>query len=411
MVLETLKIYSILFDKKINAFNISFEVTKKDYLFIAPEIKKNNDLQRRKVKTASTVYSLMKEDLKAGCLLPPLVLALDKDSEVLMETLEKKTYFDENTFLQIKKYIQENYAHIKILDGLQRTNILLEVEEELKGKNSSAFYDKNLRCEIYIGINRSGILYRMLTLNTGQTPMTLRHQIEILYSDMYKEINNTEIHLIRETEGISRVGIGKYRFSDIVEGVNAYIEGSELSMDRYDLLEYIKGLQMLSRQDNQKDIFQRFVDFYDQFIRHLNEASNNWKFDFDKLTQEEQEIVHEPKNAFGSTVIDIFTRSQVITGLGAALSELKRKNRFQNFDDLFNIIPQIGAEERIEDGLNLLITRLAKIQKESKRIGQSQRTFFKDFFISLLDQDGSEFKIGNAVDRAFRLNFYSESYA
>lgn len=60
-------------------------------------------------------------------------------------------------------------------------------------------YNK-LRLEVYVNINKFGVLYRMLTLNTGQTPMSVRHQIEMLYSDMLdKEING--VKLITEVEG------------------------------------------------------------------------------------------------------------------------------------------------------------------------------------------------------------------
>lgn len=45
-------------------------------------------------------------------------------------------------------------------------------------------FNENKLVEIYFKINRFGNLYRMLTLNTGQTPMSLRHQIEILYGNL-----------------------------------------------------------------------------------------------------------------------------------------------------------------------------------------------------------------------------------
>ena len=75
-----------------------------------------------------------------------------------------------------------------ILDGLQRTYTILELIEELKSEEDnqeelSKVLSNSIRIEVFLGINKIGILYRMLTLNTGQTPMSIRHQIEILYSD------------------------------------------------------------------------------------------------------------------------------------------------------------------------------------------------------------------------------------
>lgn len=90
-----------------------------------------------------------------------------------------------------------------ILDGLQRTYTILDLESELVKEHDDETLDRvlnnSIRVEIYLGINKIGILYRMLTLNTGQTPMSIRHQIEILYSD-YLDKSINDITLLRETD-------------------------------------------------------------------------------------------------------------------------------------------------------------------------------------------------------------------
>lgn len=66
-----MEIASTLFDKRINAENILTEITISDYLKIAKKIVDSNEFQRAKVSNSKTVYSLLKKDLLAGCIMPP----------------------------------------------------------------------------------------------------------------------------------------------------------------------------------------------------------------------------------------------------------------------------------------------------------------------------------------------------
>ena len=56
--------------------NLYVETTFGEYLSFADKIIKNNELQRKRVKTSKSVYALLKDDLKKGCVMPPLVLAV-----------------------------------------------------------------------------------------------------------------------------------------------------------------------------------------------------------------------------------------------------------------------------------------------------------------------------------------------
>lgn len=62
-------------DERINCTNLFIVGTFSEYLEFAKRIINNNEFQRKRVKTSKTVYSLLKNDLKKGCLMPPLVLA------------------------------------------------------------------------------------------------------------------------------------------------------------------------------------------------------------------------------------------------------------------------------------------------------------------------------------------------
>ena len=77
-----MQIMSRIFDSRINSTNLYVETTFGKYLEFARAIIKNNDLQRKRVRTSKTVYSLLKTDLKKGCVVPPLVLAVTKHNAI-----------------------------------------------------------------------------------------------------------------------------------------------------------------------------------------------------------------------------------------------------------------------------------------------------------------------------------------
>lgn len=399
-VFKSAKINSILYDDKIEAYNVALDITRRDYLEIASEIKKNNEFQRSKVKTATTTYALLKDDLKQGCLIPPLVLALDADLDVREPNTRQFSLngnIDKNKE-NILQYIRNQYHNIRILDGLQRTNMLISVEEELKSDNEleklERFYNQEMRLEFYIGINRFGILYRMLTLNTGQTQMTIRHQIEMLYFDYYSD-ENKDIFLIKEADNIAKpVTLGRYKFSTMVEGLNSYIEESEFTIDRYDLLNHIKGLKKLSTEKKNIDLFKKFVETYHLFIKKINIISNDWKL---------EKVDIQENTPFGQTAIQIFTKSQVVTGFGAGISNLKKRGIIFDFDEIKKMIQKIAFEDSAEEGLDKLIYRLNEFRKEGKNIGDIQRTFFRHFFEALFDNNdmGNYLNIDNSVQRAY----------
>lgn len=66
-------------DGRIGCQNYLIELTIGEYYDISQNILKNNEYQRRRVKSSSTLYSLLKGDLKQGCIMPAIVLALAQD--------------------------------------------------------------------------------------------------------------------------------------------------------------------------------------------------------------------------------------------------------------------------------------------------------------------------------------------
>ncbi|MBU9706002.1 hypothetical protein KSP24_03555 [Paenibacillus sp. AK121] len=389
-----MEITSRITDIRIDAENIFIEMTYERYLKIARKIIENNDLQRRRVKSSNTVYSLLRNDLKRGCVIPPIVLALGTNGD------ETKINFNELSNEEIIKYINTHLESLVILDGLQRTNTILEAENELARDGTHQqlehFYSNKLRIELYLGINKFGILYRMLTLNTGQTPMSIRHQIEILYKN-YMDHDLNGIRLVREVEDQAVNEIGIYKFKDVIDGFNSYLERNELPIDRFELLNNIKGLEKLSEENQQRDVFRDFVESYNHFVIQIDNLSEHWELDVD-----EDDIILSGQ-PFGKQAYKIFNKSQALTGYGAAIGKLKDFGIINSFDQVNYIIRKLECGDDPTHWLIMLLSRLDNIRGNSKKIGNSQRMYFQYFFRELFNSDGDSYlSFERAVENGYQ---------
>jgi hypothetical protein len=124
--------------------------------------------------------------------MPPIILSVTNAYADGLDPLVRKAIEDGEAFkgwAEIYKFVRQaaDEGELLILDGLQRSLTILGIEnssgDELSSGQRDDFHSHKIRVEFYVGLSKTGILYRMLTLNTGQTPMSFRHQLEILYYD------------------------------------------------------------------------------------------------------------------------------------------------------------------------------------------------------------------------------------
>lgn len=368
-----MKILTTTHDAKITANNHLIEMSIGEYSTIAKDILHNNDLQRKRVKTANRSYSLLKDDIKVGCVIPPIVLAIFPTDKQGHENIDK-----ENLLQKIDKTGKD----LLILDGLQRTYTVLDLLAEIEKDLALTEHVKNLtlRVEVYTGISKVGVLYRMLTLNTGQNPMSTRHQVEMLYSDYKEGFDN----LVFITEAQNRVpsGDNEFRFSDILDGFISYITGDYLPLDREDLVKIIKNLEALTKDDKKKDLFKQLITTYNAFRIKVAELANGWQY---------EDIGDIKRRAYGRNVNDIFSKVQTIAGFGAALSFLIDEELVKDLDAINLLIGQLKGDD-INDALNQMIKHLDEIQITAKKIGNEQRMYFYYFVRCLFNESNDGYK-------------------
>jgi len=400
-------------DHRIQAANVLVELTMEQYLSIAPKILNENEFQRKKVIN-SQISALLIEDILIGCSIPPLVLAVKKN--LLSEDFNYKT-FEDNSL--IEKAFEQN--ELLILDGKQRTHVFSKLYLDLKKKiekekdaeteeKLKSFLKNILRIEVYVGINKLNILYRMLTLNSGQTSMSTRHLMEMLYLD-YLEIPFHEVTLIpdKADEKVTN-DTREYQFKDVLDGFTSYLDKDENTLERSEILDNIKSAKNIKFEDKQKNLFEEFILTYKKFLDKINDLSNGYTIKKESLLQSEFEV---KGLLFGTTAIEIFKKSQALSGFGAAIAELRDSR--ENYDlsvvatKIDNI--QFRPESNYENSIHYLVKHFDNIRDKSKKIGTDQRFYFKSFFRSLFDPESSyPLYFDKAIEYAYKRTREEKSY-
>ncbi len=388
-----MNLLSTINDERIGAKNSLIEISINEYLGIAKSILEKNVFQRRKVKRTSTVYSLLRTDLRKLCTIPPIVMALTNQASQNIEELTNDNLSS--------AFVSENLI---ILDGLQRTYNLIEVSNDLNSEFANQkvtqeevnkFLNNKIRVEVYTGLNKIGILYRMLTLNTGQTPMTTRHQIEILYSDyLEKEIDG--IQLFKEVDGSSIKKIGQFQFDDAIEGFNSYLERDETGMDRLNILDNITNLEKLSLENSNQDIFQSYIKTYTMFMKHMDTISGEWAYNSD-----EDEI----ESIFGKNILSIFSKVQCMSSFGASVGRMKENvnNQINSFTDIESLIPNIAMGNDINNTMMKFLKVMNEVRQKAKKIGLEQRYYMSYLFKFLfLEGEDSYLNFSKAIDISYK---------
>ncbi len=371
-----MNVVSELHDQRIESRNLLVELTIGEYLNFARDIIHKNEFQRRRVYSSKTVYSLLRSDLERGCIIPPVVLALTSTLEHANPTSD-----------DFNQYLLDNKDHLVILDGLQRTHTMIDLVDSIESSGDeirlNEVLGKTIRAEFYVGINRLGILYRMLTLNTGQSPMSLRQQIEIMYLD-YANGDLGGIDLVREAEGRRATGLEQYNFKEIVEGFNSYLDRDELPIDRADLLENIRSLEKLSSENQDQDIFLGYVTSWHSFITKIYDLCGD--------AEVSGEFVAEHGNPFGVNAVQVFKKAQAMTGYGASVGKLRDFGIITNgFEEIMQIVDGIEIADPVEF-LETINQCLLWIKDNTKKIGNAQRAFFLFFFRGMFNSDDDSFQ-------------------
>ncbi|QAY77574.1 hypothetical protein [Sphingosinicella sp. BN140058] len=276
------------YDNRINNFMVSARADYDWYLEKTKGSEENLAIQRDIIK-GSKPYKNLRADLKMGCILPTIVLAV---RDVDVSVTEK--YDPNDGFMRASRKDLDvlegelrgiNSSHVDIVDGLQRTNALRQTLEELDEAERSTFLSRSLRLEIWVNIAFFPLAYRMLLLNAGQRPMSMKHQIDILSGGLAKDLQDLPgIEIIRLKDHKRRVKPGQFHLSTLAQAFQAWMQRSP-NVDRTNLVVETMvvdealdslGIDLSDNDGNQRDGFRQFMAWVLALDKALGEEKNRF---------------------------------------------------------------------------------------------------------------------------------------
>ncbi len=238
-----INIFDQMFDEVIRCTYLTVSVSYEDAVKeLCPLIDKL-DFQRNPLR--KTFYERLEHDILNCCIMPNITVAIK-----VKELINSNKKVDE-------VYLNRNLKNAFILDGIQRLNTMQRVSSD------QAFpKDRPLYCNILICDSMDRLLYRMITLNNGQKPMTARHQIEILASNMF-DFDNLAILAISEKDKKKKKTKQEDMMSKevLIKGYLAYVSGS-VNIDNQKIIEE-KMNELIAEQIMESNIANKDNEFRD----------------------------------------------------------------------------------------------------------------------------------------------------
>jgi len=286
-------------------------------------------IQRRREKHRA--YGRMRSDVEKGALLPTITLCVKPE---LVANLRGLILTDSNELMRRLSVP----GQVNILDGLQRTYILKDME----GEGFTFQEGQTLHLEFWLEDRLPHLIYRIIVLNAGQKPMSMRHQIELLFATFKKRIEarieNLELYV--ERDETRRRTSRKYALDRVAVAFQAFLTLTpEVRRDNVVAQELIESDALEAGEEE-------FTESFDAFIGYLKRYA--------ELDDQMCRLYNsEREDRVFPSVVQLFGGDNVMSSFFAAIAQF-RKNE--------DVAP------RIERALD-------KLQRELGEAGKDQDPF------------------------------------
>jgi hypothetical protein len=260
-----LRAISIDKDDRLASYCVTALCKYSDFLSMTDGAEENLSIQRAIIK-GTKAYATLRRDLRLGCVLPPIVMAANVALSGDISRIHEN-YDLARLTADFSKITSEG---VYIIDGLQRTNAIRQTASELDGVERVAFLNRWLRIELWPNIPFGAIAYRMLLLNAGQRPMSVKHQVEVLSSKLLDDLAGIpNIDVFRVGDARRRTRPGQFPLSKLAQAFQAWLQGQPNLDLRNTVMEELlaeSAIEVLGQTVNQAgnahgDGFRRFVDW------------------------------------------------------------------------------------------------------------------------------------------------------
>lgn len=388
---------SVIKDNRSECYSIMGVTNIEEYINYVKSVYENRggiSGQRDALKSSSAIKirKRMIKDIGRGTVLPPIVIGLLLSNEAfdkISEVVEiGNTLSAEFVSSLVGNVSAEN---ISLIDGMQRTTAIIE---SLTVDNSIA--DNKIRIEFWAVRNINNLIYRMLILNTGQVPWNVRRQLEVLFSPIKETIRtripSATIYSIDDER--RRSASSQFQGNDIIEMFLAFgsrkekIELKERIAEEFTRLDFIET----SDKNNLMDYFIRCFDMLNNLDAELGKIKDESEYDGKKPKFFNGYDLFSSQPARIGFMVALATKilGRPGTDKDANLQDASLVKIESNFKALIGKINSI-EEKELPEFLSFNVLNEI-IDKPSSKVGDFERTFFKEAFTALIEQD---FQIDN----------------
>lgn len=203
-------------DLRTNTDILYAQLSIKDYLVLVGDNFDDYEPQRKRERYKA--YDRMKIDITKGALLPSITLAVKPELVSDILPLVQKDDCQELESALSKP------GQVNILDGLQRTFILSDIAKD----NFKFNPEQKVLVEFWLEGNIRNLIYRIIVLNAGQKPMSMKHQIGLLFITLNDKLKAEiqDIEIFKEKESARRTKARKYPLDRIATAYQSFITKS-----------------------------------------------------------------------------------------------------------------------------------------------------------------------------------------
>ena len=372
---------NLLRDHRIDGLSVSAIVSTGEYMHWFDNYGEHNKLDEQRpqlnTRSANMIRRRLVEDLKQGAIIPPIVIGLSTEADL--------NYVKEDNVIDL---IQRGLPEATVIDGMQRSGALREALQQ-----NPEITNSPMRVDIWVANGTTELIYRMLVLNTGQTPWDIKRQMEVIYKPLIvearKRING--IVLNEKYDQKRRRDGGEYPASSIIELLIAFSSRKEI----------IKASDSVADEFVKLDITDMTGkrEFADMFYRTLAMMVS-----FDQAVSRYRHDDSEPDgNLKFINGMDLYTQMPAKVGFIAAIAQqvigragmperpqAEQERLMNELEEAFSVFQ--GKLNRLDNEhlgafLRYDVLNEAILSLPTKKIGNAQREYFRKGFATLIEMN------------------------
>lgn len=365
----SLKILGLAQDKRTDTPVVYAQIPISEFLPLVGTEFESFAIQRRREKHKT--YERMKKDLIAGALLPSITLAVKPERVAAIRPLHAASDYQ-----QLAISLSQP-GGVNILDGLQRTYIIKDLQDEGVELNA----DQTLHLEFWLEESINNLVYRIIVLNAGQKPMSMRHQIELLFSTLKQRLEDKipSLEIYRERDQTRRRRSRKFALDRLASAYQSYITRSpEVSRENVVAQQIIEADAMDASEEELTTEFNSFLRLLARYCDLDDHVCRIY------VQQDDEGDMPTGANWFGSENV---LQSFFAANSQYAVSELQKTRSDKALDHLLSTL---AASSQGDDPLGL--RRLLEIQQgfnpRKVNIGAATRKLLMNGFKELMRNEG-----------------------